>query len=133
MKELDAEWEKLEGGAVPTRFLRSEQAAAETAAASGGGGGDDDAGEAGDEGGVMSAAPVAIDPYDLADPVDMLGKMPKNFYEQLVSKTSNGCQSFKKVLASISYSIASTPPPLPPYPPLTPSFVYLYSCKCMGM
>ena len=85
MKELDAEWEKLEGGAVPTRFLRSEQAAAETAAASGGGGGDGDAGEDGDEGGVVSAAPVAIDPYDLADPVDMLGKMPKNFYEQLVS------------------------------------------------
>ena len=87
MKELDAEWEKLEGGAVPTRFLRSEQAAAETAAASGGGGGGGDggAGEDGDEGGVVSAAPVAIDPYDLADPVDMLGKMPKNFYEQLVS------------------------------------------------
>lgn len=83
MKELDAEWEKLEGGAVPTRFLRSEQAAAETAAASGGG--DGGAGEDGDEGGVVSAAPAAIDPYDLADPVDMLGKMPKNFYEQLVS------------------------------------------------
>ena len=48
MKELDAEWEKLEGGAVPTRFLRSEQAAAESAAAiGGGGGGDDDAGEVG--------------------------------------------------------------------------------------
>ena len=85
MKELDAEWEKLEGGAVPTRFIRSEQAAAETAAASGGGGGDGDAGEDGDEGGVVSAAPAAIDPYDLADPVDMLGKIPKNFYEQLVS------------------------------------------------
>ena len=85
MKELDAEWEKLEGGAVPTRFLRSEQAAAESAAAiGGGGGGDDDAGEGGDEGGIVSAAPAAIDPYDLADPVDMLGKMPKNFYEQLV-------------------------------------------------
>ena len=85
MKELDAEWEKLEGGAVPTRFLRSEQAAAEAAAASGGGGGgDDDAGESGDEGGEAIAAPVAIDPYDLADPVDMLGKMPKNFYDQLV-------------------------------------------------
>ena len=85
MKELDAEWEKLEGGAVPTRFLRSEQAAAESAAAiGGGGGGDDDAGEGGDEGAIVSAAPAAIDPYDLADPVDMLGKMPKNFYEQLV-------------------------------------------------
>ena len=87
MKELDAEWAKLEGGAVPTRFLRSEQAAAESAAASGGGGGDDDAGEGGDEGGEMIVAPAAIDPYDLADPVDMLGKMPKNFYDQLVCRS----------------------------------------------
>lgn len=86
MKELVAEWEKLEGGAVPTRFLRSEQAAAAEAAATGGGGGGggDEGGDDGDAGGVMQAAPVEIDPYDLADPVDMLGKMPKNFYEQLV-------------------------------------------------
>ena len=87
MKELDAEWQKLEGGAVPTRFLRSEQAAAAEAAAVGGGGagGGDDGEDSDDEsGGAVSAAPVEIDPYDLADPVDMLGKMPKNFYEQLV-------------------------------------------------
>ena len=84
MKELDAEWEKLEGGAVPTRFIRSEQAAAEAAAASGGGGAEDDAGGDDDEGVAVSAAPIAIDPYDLADPVDMLGKLPKNFYDQLV-------------------------------------------------
>ena len=89
MKELDAEWEKLEGGAVPTRFIRSEQAAAEAAAASGGGGAEDDAGGDDDEGVAVSAAPIAIDPYDLADPVDMLGKLPKNFYDQLVR--SNAC------------------------------------------
>lgn len=88
MKELDAEWEKLEGRAVPTRFIRSEQAAAEAAATSGGGGGGEGGGgdDDDDEGVAVSAAPVEIDPYDLADPVDMHGKMPKNFYEQLVHK-----------------------------------------------
>ncbi len=27
---------------------------------------------------------AALDPYDLADPEEMLGKMPKDFYEKLV-------------------------------------------------
>lgn len=87
MKELDAEWEKLAGAAaVPTRFLRSQQAAAEVAAVGGGGGGGGGEGDGGDDdvGGAVGAAPVEIDPYDLADPVDMLGKLPKNFYDQLV-------------------------------------------------
>ena len=37
---------------------------------------------------AASAAPVEIDPYDLADPVDMLAKMPKNFFDQLVQITT---------------------------------------------
>ena len=48
-----------------------------------------DAGGDDDEGVAVSAAPIAIDPYDLADPVDMLGKLPKNFFDQLVC--SNAC------------------------------------------
>ena len=29
--------------------------------------------------------PEEIDPYDLMDPVNMLEKMPKDFYERIVS------------------------------------------------
>lgn len=35
-------------------------------------------------GGAVEAVPQAIDPYDLADPEDFLGKMPKDFFEKIV-------------------------------------------------
>ena len=85
LKELEEEWGKVAGTpSVPTRFLRSQQqqqAQAVPAAASGGGDG------GGDEGVAVAAASVeVIDPYDLADPEDFLGKMPKDFFEKIVSK-----------------------------------------------
>lgn len=40
----------------------------------------DGAGDSGDEAGAD------IDPYDLLDPVDILSKLPKNFYEKLEEK-----------------------------------------------
>lgn len=32
------------------------------------------------------APAVAIDPWEMFDPVEILSKLPKDFYEQLVSK-----------------------------------------------
>lgn len=31
-------------------------------------------------------APVEIDPYELADPVEILSKLPKDFYEKIEAK-----------------------------------------------
>ena len=63
--------------------MRSQQdlkAKAEAAAAAA-----EDGGE--DEGEDEAEGPaVEIDPMDLLDPVDILSKMPKNFYEQIVSQ-----------------------------------------------
>lgn len=80
MTELESEFDKLKGEkAEPTRFLKSQQekqqalvvAAAEESDAV-----DDDAqGEAED-----------VDPMDLIDPVDILSKLPKEFYEKLEAK-----------------------------------------------
>lgn len=33
----------------------------------------------------MAAVPEAVDPYDFADPEDFIGKMPKDFFERVVS------------------------------------------------
>lgn len=38
-----------------------------------------------DDGSDSGSAAVEIDPMDLIDPVDILSKLPKNFYEQIVS------------------------------------------------
>ncbi|XP_069680440.1 protein mini spindles isoform X4 [Periplaneta americana] len=80
--ELEAEFEKVKGDkSVPTRYLKSQQQkqaklAAEAAAS---GDGED---EAEDE--VDGAA--EIDPYELMEPVDILSKLPKDFYEKLEAK-----------------------------------------------
>ncbi len=36
-------------------------------------------------GAVAISQPEEIDPYDLMDPVNMLEKMPKDFYERIVN------------------------------------------------
>ena len=83
LTELEAEFEKLPAEKpVQTRFMRSQQdlkakaEAASGAAAAEGAAGDDE-----DQGGGA----VEIDPLDLIDPVEILSKLPKNFYEQIVS------------------------------------------------
>uniref|UniRef100_A0A1Y1K5P3 TOG domain-containing protein n=1 Tax=Photinus pyralis TaxID=7054 RepID=A0A1Y1K5P3_PHOPY len=79
--ELEAEFAKVEGQKVtPTRYIRSQQEkqaklAAETEEAEG----DEDVEEEG-------YSTPTLDPYDIADPVDILSKLPKNFYEQLEAK-----------------------------------------------
>ncbi|XP_036673336.2 protein mini spindles isoform X6 [Drosophila suzukii] len=80
LKELEDEFEKLKGErAEPSRYLKSQQekqakiadaAAVEDAY-------NEEDGDAG---------PEEIDPIDLLDPVDILSKMPKDFYDKLEEK-----------------------------------------------
>ncbi|CAB3232167.1 unnamed protein product [Arctia plantaginis] len=70
------------GGAQPTRYLRSQQnRVRDTPAAdcADGAGEDDDAETGGGDSHDM-------DPYDLLDPVEILSKLPKDFYEKLEAK-----------------------------------------------
>ncbi|KAI9595885.1 armadillo-type protein [Syncephalis fuscata] len=102
VKELTEQFEKLpKERPVQGRLLRSQQAApeaeAEPDAAGGGGGG---AGEAdGDD-----DAFVQVDAYDLADPVDLLGKMDKEFYTHMGSAK---WKDRKEALEAL-YAIANT-------------------------
>ncbi|KAI9315486.1 armadillo-type protein [Dichotomocladium elegans] len=71
LKDLEEAFSKLpQEKAKPERLLRSEQAAA----------------SASDEQDAEPMDEEPMDPYDLADPVDILGKIPGNFYELLASK-----------------------------------------------
>ncbi|XP_064399412.1 cytoskeleton-associated protein 5-like isoform X3 [Halichondria panicea] len=83
LKELEEEWGKLPGvPPIPPRRLRSEQDTPIEAPAPSGGGDEDGVEDGGSEGAAMFSQ-AALDPYDLADPEEMLGKMPKDFYEKL--------------------------------------------------
>ncbi|KAK8039994.1 spindle pole body component alp14 [Apiospora rasikravindrae] len=79
--DLEAQFEKIkaEGPAKQERLLRSQQAALDRAPPPGAGG-DDEYGEddAGDE-------PAEVDAFDLAEPQDVLSKMPANFHDNLAS------------------------------------------------
>lgn len=71
-----------QGGAQPTRYLRSQQNRIRDTPATDCADGavdDDDA----ETGGGDSAD---VDPYDLLDPVEILSKLPKDFYEKLEAK-----------------------------------------------
>ncbi|XP_041493528.1 cytoskeleton-associated protein 5 isoform X1 [Microtus oregoni] len=93
LKELEEEWVKLPTGAPkPSRFLRSQQeleAKLEQQQSAGGdaeGGGDD-----GDE------APQ-IDAYELLEAVEILSKLPKDFYDKIEAKK---WQERKEALESV--------------------------------
>lgn len=79
--ELEAEFAKVAGeAAVPERWLRSEQARRAQCT---------DAPEDGTDGGPDAAegeAVPAVDAYELLEAVDVLSKLPKDFYEQLEAK-----------------------------------------------
>uniref|UniRef100_A0A672P2V6 TOG domain-containing protein n=1 Tax=Sinocyclocheilus grahami TaxID=75366 RepID=A0A672P2V6_SINGR len=79
LKELEEEWVKLPTAAPKqTRFLRSQQdlkAKFEQQQAAGGDEADGDDDE-------VEAAPV--DPYELLEAVEILSKLPKDFYEKIV-------------------------------------------------
>ena len=94
MKELEDEFSKLPGDPpVPTRLLRSQQEATPN-----------EVSVTTTEssvgmyiitcindslliliGAVVTMVPEPIDPYELFEPVDMISKMPKDFYEKMVS------------------------------------------------
>lgn len=81
--ELDGEFDKIKNEKVqPTRFLKSQQEKQSVLKSSGGGGGDD--AEDADE--DDNNQQEAIDPMDLIDPVDILSKLPKDFYDKLEAK-----------------------------------------------
>ena len=97
LKELEGFWETVTEPACPTRFTRSEQAkiqansGTETA-------GTEDGDLASASGTVTEAAAVAteaaavaaVDAYDLLEAVNVLAKLPADFYENVVSKVLNG-------------------------------------------
>ncbi|XP_042209858.1 cytoskeleton-associated protein 5-like isoform X3 [Homarus americanus] len=79
VQELEAEFEKLGGEkVVQTRFLRSQQELKAKIEAQADG--DDDEDEEEEE------ETPQIDPFDLMDPVDILSKLPKDFYEKVEAK-----------------------------------------------
>merc|ERR1719400_1217823 len=75
LTELEGEFGQLEGvgRAKAERYLRSQGPPKEKAAAAG----EDEEEDSQDS---------AVDPYELLDPVDILSKLPKNFYEQVEEK-----------------------------------------------
>ncbi|XP_045453489.1 protein mini spindles [Melitaea cinxia] len=90
------------GGASPTRYLRSQQhRVRDTPAADCTDGGADD--EDAETGGGDSAD---IDPYDLLDPVEILSKLPKDFYDKLEAKK---WQERKEALDSLDNLLKNAP------------------------
>lgn len=80
LTELQTEFDKIQvGKAVPTRYLKSQQEKQMLIVAQ-----SEDAEETDD----IDDQQVAedIDPMDFIDPVDILSKMPKDFYEKLEAK-----------------------------------------------
>ncbi|KAF5285627.1 hypothetical protein FQR65_LT13108 [Abscondita terminalis] len=79
--ELEGEFAKVEGQKItPTRYIRSQQQKqAKLIAKTEENEGEDNVEE-------DDYSPPNLDPYDIADPVDILSKLPKNFYEQLEAK-----------------------------------------------
>ncbi|KAL1836634.1 hypothetical protein VTJ49DRAFT_4831 [Mycothermus thermophilus] len=79
--DLEAQFEKVkaEGAPKQERLLRSQQAEKERAPA---GGGEDEYAE--DDGGDAEE-PGEVDAFDLAEPQDVLGKLPKDFFDNLGS------------------------------------------------
>ncbi|KAL2150417.1 hypothetical protein VTH82DRAFT_6980 [Thermothelomyces myriococcoides] len=78
--DLEAQFEKVkaEGAPKQERLLRSQQAEKERAPAGDGDGGDED------DGGEVEE-PVEVDAFDLAEPQDVLSKVPKDFFDNLGS------------------------------------------------
>lgn len=63
----------------------------------------DDAGVDGDAG--VENEPVAIDTYDLADPVNVLDKLPKDFYDSLASaKWKDRKEALENLLGTLKNS-----------------------------
>ncbi|KAL1870793.1 hypothetical protein VTK73DRAFT_2517 [Phialemonium thermophilum] len=80
--DLEAQFEKVKAEPPPKqeRYLRSQQAAMARAPPPGAGDGDyDDGGEVEDDG------PPEVDAFDLAEPQEVVSKIPANFYDNVAS------------------------------------------------
>ncbi|XP_076386663.1 msps cytoskeleton-associated protein 5 isoform X2 [Megachile rotundata] len=79
--ELEAEFNNLkQEKVVPTRFLKSQKPKSTCIVDS-----TSDTGEEGKDDGDTGSIPD-IDPYELLEPVDILSKLPKDFYEKIEAK-----------------------------------------------
>lgn len=98
--DLEAQFEKVkaEGPAKQERLLRSQQAAKERAPAAG------DGDEYAEDGGE-DEEPAEIDAFDLAEPQDVLSKVPKDFYDNL---GSSKWKERKEALEAL-YAIVNVP------------------------
>jgi cytoskeleton-associated protein 5 len=87
LTELETEFGSLEGvgRAKPERWLRSAGPPRPEKGEGGAGGGAEGEDGADEE---EDSQDSNLDPYELLDPVDILSKMPKNFYEQV--QVNNG-------------------------------------------
>ncbi|KAJ3269472.1 hypothetical protein HDU76_011292, partial [Blyttiomyces sp. JEL0837] len=93
LKELNDMFEQMPSErAVPERLVRAEQAKREAA------GGQGFADDANDAGPAAKAEPEPVDPFDLADPVNVLDKLPAKFYDELASTK---WQERKEVLTAL--------------------------------
>ncbi|KAL2128456.1 hypothetical protein VTI74DRAFT_9169 [Chaetomium olivicolor] len=98
--DLEAQFEKVkaEGPPKQERLLRSQQAAQERAPA----GGTDDGYE--EDGGEMEE-PGEVDAFDLAEPQDVISKVPKDFYDNL---SSSKWKERKEALEAL-YAVVNVP------------------------
>jgi len=98
--DLEAQFEKVkaEGAPKQERLLRSQQAAQERAPAGGVGGEEE-------EGGDDFEEPGEIDAFDLAEPQDVISKIPKDFYDNL---GSSKWKERKEALEAL-YAIVNVP------------------------
>ncbi|XP_028404850.1 cytoskeleton-associated protein 5-like isoform X2 [Dendronephthya gigantea] len=81
MKELEEEWAKLDPAPPkPTRFTRSQQEKQAQAPPP-----SEAVGSTSGEIVEEESHAVDVDPYDLLDPVDILSKIPKDFYENMAA------------------------------------------------
>ena len=82
MKELEAEFANLTdvGKAKPERWLKSQGPPKEVVREAGEEGGEDDEDDEDD------SQDSALDPYEMLDPVEILSKLPKDFYEKVEEK-----------------------------------------------
>ncbi|PSR97359.1 armadillo-type protein [Coniella lustricola] len=97
--DLEAQFEKIkaEGAPKQERLLRSQQAAREAAPAAGG---DEDFGEADEE-----EEAAEIDAFDLAEPQDIIKKIPADFYDRV---GSSKWKDRKEALEAL-YAIVNVP------------------------
>ncbi|XP_022781710.1 cytoskeleton-associated protein 5-like [Stylophora pistillata] len=104
MKELEEEWGKLPPTPpAPTRFTRSQQQKMTEQAPVAAVATDGDASAT--DGAVAVPEHEAIDPYDLIEAVEILSKLPKDFYENLENKK---WQARKEALEALE-KLASNP------------------------